>query len=73
VTGVVSKAALAKGLPEPSLLAVLRRVPSLGWIAGLLGIGLVGLLPFFGGRALGAGFLGTGGGKRKKRPGKKKQ
>lgn len=47
VAGVVSKAALAKELPEPTLLATLRRVPPLRWIAGVLGLGVLGSLPFF--------------------------
>jgi transcriptional regulator with XRE-family HTH domain len=54
VVGVVSNAAVANMLPT-SLIVSLAAVPRLAWLAGAVGIGVVGALAFFrkslGGRA----------------------
>lgn len=46
VAGVVSNAAVARMLPE-SLILSLAVIPNLAWLAGAVGIGVVGGLAFF--------------------------
>jgi len=48
VSGVVSNAAISNLFPKSFLLGLVASVPTLGWIIGALGIGVLGSLAFFG-------------------------